>query len=238
MTLTRHQKGCYMDLLVAQFNSGPLSLETIKTVLGQDQAVWTVLSKKFKQGSDGSFYNGRLATEIEKRVNYTVKQKERVDKRWATEREKKYHGITTVLPTNIPIIENRNENGIKEGGAGETIKTAPKNTAQFPTPKDFGPLPEFEIGKARQLVQIVFRKDFTDAELNNQFNLFKLLSLTGKKFYETESEVFLHFQNWLKLQDLSKTTAQEQPAQKQSNDIAEQLRKTKERMAARGEAAA
>lgn len=70
MTLSRHQKGCYLDLLIAQFNNGPLSLETIKIVLGQDQATWTVLSSKFKQDSQGNFSNERLATEIEKRKEY------------------------------------------------------------------------------------------------------------------------------------------------------------------------
>ncbi len=70
MIMSRHQKGCYIDLLITQFNNGPLSLETIKTVLGQDQAIWTVLSSKFKQDSSGNFFNERLATEIEKRKKF------------------------------------------------------------------------------------------------------------------------------------------------------------------------
>lgn len=70
MLLTRHQKGCYIDLLMAQFNKGPLSLDQIKTLLGQDQAVWTVLQEKFIRDSSGKYYNEKMAAEIEKRKNF------------------------------------------------------------------------------------------------------------------------------------------------------------------------
>lgn len=75
MVMSRHQKGCYLDLLIAQFNNGPLSLESIKTILGQDQATWTVLSSKFKQDSEGNYYSARLVTEIEKRKQFTESRK-------------------------------------------------------------------------------------------------------------------------------------------------------------------
>jgi hypothetical protein len=82
MGLTRHQKGCYIDLLVAQFNRGPLSLETIKTVLGQDQATWTILSSKFKQDAEGCFYNERLATEVVKRRQFSQSRRDNAKKRY------------------------------------------------------------------------------------------------------------------------------------------------------------
>src|SRR5688572_21835965 len=104
MTMTRHLKGCYIDLLVAQFNSGPLSLETIKTVLGSDQASWTVLSSKFKQTAEGLFFNERLVAEKFKREEYSNKQSERVKKRWYKS------GIDSGNTTVLPKIENRNGN--------------------------------------------------------------------------------------------------------------------------------
>jgi len=117
MTMTRHIKGCYIDLLVAQFNSGPLSLEEIKTVLGTDFAAWGSLSKKFKTTDDGLFFNERLATEKAKRSEFSNKQKERINKRWNKS------GIESGNTAVLPKIENENGNGIKEGGVGETIKT-------------------------------------------------------------------------------------------------------------------
>lgn len=79
MTLSRFQKGCYMDLLTAQFNTGHLTLEEIKTVLGNDFAVWGVLSKKFKEDSAGNFYNERLEFEIVKRKKFTKSRRDNLN---------------------------------------------------------------------------------------------------------------------------------------------------------------
>jgi hypothetical protein len=65
-----------MDLLDAQFNSGPLSLEEIKTVLGSDFATaWGALSKKFKASEKGLFFNERMEAEKLKRRTYVESRK-------------------------------------------------------------------------------------------------------------------------------------------------------------------
>lgn len=70
--MSRHVKGCYIDLLAAQFNSGPLSLDEIKTVLGSDFGLaWPTLQKKFAKGDNGLYLNERLQQEKEKRINYS-----------------------------------------------------------------------------------------------------------------------------------------------------------------------
>lgn len=148
MTFTRHLKGCYMDLLAAQFNSGPLSLEQIKTVLGTDQASWTVLSKKFKRevNSDGIevFFNERMETEKQKRSEHSKKQAENVKKRWD-----KYNGNTTVYTKPIPLEnEIENEKEFLKGGMGEKLlipemfSVFKKHLPNYPgdQEKDFHPL--------------------------------------------------------------------------------------------------
>lgn len=70
LLLNRPQKGCYIDLLVAQFNNGPLTLEEIKTLLGSDFGHWPKLEKKFTF-MDGRYYNQRLETEKHKRSSFT-----------------------------------------------------------------------------------------------------------------------------------------------------------------------
>ncbi len=71
-TLSRHLKGCYMDLLEAQFNNGTLSLDEIKTVLGSDfGTAWPALQKKFKQDDNGLYYNERLLFEVIKRKKFS-----------------------------------------------------------------------------------------------------------------------------------------------------------------------
>lgn len=118
--LSRHLKGCYIDILHAQFNNGHLSLEEIRTVLGQDQAAWTVLSKKFKQDSNGLFYNERLDHEKNKREAYTESRRQS-----RLKGQIKTHDPTYVEHT-LQRMENRNENENKdlnslERGVGENL---------------------------------------------------------------------------------------------------------------------
>lgn len=70
LLLNRSQKGCYIDLLVAQFNNGPLTLEEIKTLLGSDFGQWPKIEKKFTF-MDGRYYNKRLEEEVRKRSKFT-----------------------------------------------------------------------------------------------------------------------------------------------------------------------
>lgn len=97
--LTRHQKGCYIDILIQQFHKGSLTLNEIRTILGADYGkVWPTLLDKFKVDEAGKYFNVKLKTEMEKRAEYSKKQSDRVKKRWD-----EYHGNTPVLP-----VENVN----------------------------------------------------------------------------------------------------------------------------------
>lgn len=113
VTMTRHLKGCYMDLLHAQFNSGRLSLAEIKTVLGGDfGTVWPSLVKKFKQDENGNFFNAR-AEEVKKdRSAFLEKQRKNGGKGGRPPSK-----ITQNNPTNNPDLTNKeneigNENRI------------------------------------------------------------------------------------------------------------------------------
>ncbi len=91
----RFQKGCYIDLLEAQFQIGHLSLDQVKNILGADFSEWKTIKKKFIQDNEELFFNERLEVEIIKRQQYSQRQKERVNKRWD-----KYRGNTVVIPVN------------------------------------------------------------------------------------------------------------------------------------------
>lgn len=75
VTMSRHLKGCYIDLLHAQFNNGHLSLDEIKTVLGADFAAWNTLQKKFETDPKGLFFNKRLEEEQIKRREWTASRR-------------------------------------------------------------------------------------------------------------------------------------------------------------------
>lgn len=153
VTMSRHLKGCYMDLLIAQFNSGPLSLEEIKTVLGTDFAAWGSLSKKFKQNPKGLFFNERLDAEKTKRLQFSAKQKERINKRWY--KSGIQSGNTVVLPIEN---ENRNEDEIevkKKGGVGENMLLPEMfNVWQKENPK-YKPIREDDFTGLRKIAEFI-----------------------------------------------------------------------------------
>ena len=123
MIFTRFLKGCYIDILIAQFNSGHLSLEEIKTVLGSDFGqAWPTLQKKFKKDDDGLFFNEKLETEMIKRKEYS---KSRADNR----KKKDMKQICkTHEPTYVLHMENENEiiNDIKDSIKKESSKNVPR----------------------------------------------------------------------------------------------------------------
>lgn len=80
-TFTRHQKGCYMDLLCAQFNTGPLAIDEIKNVLGSDFGQWPTLRKKFETNVNGLFFNVRLMKEVVKRKGYSKSRRDNLSKK-------------------------------------------------------------------------------------------------------------------------------------------------------------
>jgi len=64
------QKGCYMELLILQFNAGTFTESQVKEVLSiRFDYAWPTLKRKFK--TDGTYYwNERLQQEKDKRLNF------------------------------------------------------------------------------------------------------------------------------------------------------------------------
>ena len=120
ITFSRHLKGCYVDLLYAQFNEGHLSLDEIKTVLGSDfGSAWPTLQKKFKVDNDGLFYNERAEIEKNKRIAFTESRKNNLKSH--KQPHMKTHKESLMENEN----ENRNRNEIK-GVQGDSKKVLKK----------------------------------------------------------------------------------------------------------------
>jgi hypothetical protein len=79
---TRAHKGAYMDLLMAQFNMGHMSVEDIKIILNGDfDLMWeSKLEKKFKKDSNGLYYNERLEKEQIKRQEFNMSRRKNLKK--------------------------------------------------------------------------------------------------------------------------------------------------------------
>jgi len=81
-TFTRSHKGAYMDLLMAQFNYGHMSLQDIKNILNADfEEMWeSKLKFKFILDENGLYYNERLEFEKEKRRKFTESRGKNLNK--------------------------------------------------------------------------------------------------------------------------------------------------------------
>jgi len=108
--MSRFLKGCYIDLLHAQFNNGPLSLDEVKAVLGGDFGQsWPTLQRKFSVNPEGLFFNERLELEKTKRKDFTEsRRKNRLKKTYDTS----YDKDMIQHMTNHMENENRNINSI------------------------------------------------------------------------------------------------------------------------------
>lgn len=73
LTFTRSHKGAYMDLLMAQYSNGHMSIDDIKTVLAIDfESMWeSKLKRKFKTDDNGLYYNQKLEDVINSRKGFT-----------------------------------------------------------------------------------------------------------------------------------------------------------------------
>lgn len=106
VTLSRHLKGCYIDLLSAQFNNGKLSIDEIKTVLGSDfGSSWPALQKKFKF-EDSLYFNERLQQEKDKRINFTASRRSNA-KAYAPATAEHMENTNININTELPIWLNK-----------------------------------------------------------------------------------------------------------------------------------
>lgn len=101
MLLNRHQIGCYIHLLIAQFNNGPLTLEEVKQILKEDFPQWKNLSNKFSS-MDGRYYNQRLYDEMTKRSKFTASRRSNAS------------SIPSLAQATAEHMEDRNENRNKD----------------------------------------------------------------------------------------------------------------------------
>jgi hypothetical protein len=125
-TMNRHLKGCYLDVLIAQFNIGPLSFDEIQEVLGADfEKFWPRLQKKFSINKDGLFFNERLELEKEKRQKYLLHQSENGKKGGRPKKPNETHGLSQTKPKQ-KHLENRNENRSINKEENENKKTRAK----------------------------------------------------------------------------------------------------------------
>ena len=165
-----------MDLLHAQFNNGPLSLDEVKAVLGGDFGqAWPSLQKKFSVSPEGLFFNERMENEKTKRKKHSEHQRSNALKRW--KKDDSCDGIcdgnATAYAMAMPL-ENENEN---------------RNES-----KD--ELEELEAGKTVEYCRITLSRDYDINRIRELWVAFVIQNPT----HPSKKEKIRHFRNWIKTQ--------------------------------------
>lgn len=207
VTLNRHLKGCYIDLLHAQFNNGRLSLAQVKTVLGVDFAQgWPALQAKFKKDGSDNYYNERLDEEIQKRRAFSKKQSDTAKKRWGDK-----SGNATAYAKGMPLEnENEIENAIvvKDGGPGEELPGPVKGIFTDMIDKQIE-LTDLQIQNTITFVRIVSKKTLTVQEVRDYWDAFKINQFYKHEWKPSFEDVVSHFQHSLKIEKQKNGTHQQ-----------------------------
>lgn len=202
-TFTRHLKGCYIDLLSSQFNSGRLSLAEIKTVLGADFGPsWPALQKKFRKDENDLYYNERMEQEQEKRKRFTESRRRNLD----SKQKKPLVGDHMVNGTGSLMdneIENENRNRVVERGMGKeegSIELPPDGFLGKNLDKSIV-LTDEEITESITYLKIKVKKVFDRREIVEQWEAFKIKVSGTTKWYNGRKELTNHFIDSLKVEN-------------------------------------
>lgn len=102
-----------------------------------------------------------------------------------------------------------------------------KDFNTMPLPENFNGLPEIKIGSVIELFRITKQTDISSAQVSGLWGIFKNQHLTGKKYYANEDEVYSHFINWSKKQNIENGTGPNKTGAKLSPSAARnQARRT------------
>ena len=211
LLMTRHHKGAYMDVLMAQVNNGHMALQEIKTLLGpQDENIWeTVLRKKFIQDSEGKYYNKKLEDVINKRRAYTESRRNNLKKETP-------HKADHMGDDMEPHMGNRNRNRNRDSNEIGVQGEEKKDLVEEKDPVDF----QFIIDNYHHLcpkmnkVAVInkLREGFINARIGEygQQKVIEVLRLAGEsdflngkndKAWKADFEWIMRPQNFVKIME-------------------------------------
>jgi hypothetical protein len=118
---------------------------------------------------------------------------------------KKVRGLREVLKTSMVMDMVKTE---KEGLEGKTETPTQKIPWNMKPgePEMSLELPEINRGSVVQLFAITKHQQVADAQVLGLWKIFKIQNFTGQKFYQSAKEVYSHFLNWCKSQQVPKVT--------------------------------
>jgi hypothetical protein len=186
-TMSNEQVGKYIRLLCLQHQKGGLSEKDMLNICqSYDEDIFNKFAKK-----DSLFINVRLADESEKRKKFTESRKNNRKGNKLTTHD---NHMNNICETHVEHMENENEN--------ENIIVLNKNGKKFIS-SDFKDLPDQYFEVIKRQIKTIKQMSINDFQIKDLWECFKVEKLTGDKWFNTESEVYSYFTNWIKNQKFS-----------------------------------
>lgn len=181
-------KGCYIELLIYQFNNGRFTESEAKQVLSICfDSAWPMLKRKFN--FDGQYYeNTRLSIEIDKRKKFSesrranaLRKKRDVkdDEAYAKHMENENENENIIMDIHLKLKEEIFLKNDQEQKRFDLMKTELLNSESW-------------IENIARLEQI------SVVEVKKYLNEFLQLTRVNEKFRESLKEVKSYFANWIR----------------------------------------
>lgn len=202
---TRHQKGCYIDLLESQFYLGHLSLEQIKNILGSDFSQWSTIKEKFVQDEQDKFFNERLELEKNKRAKYSEsRSKNRLGKDMINISKSYEQHMNNTPETETEIVL---DSVVKDRGVGKGFAV----TEEIVIP--------VKVLEAAEMNQFVLTKNKNTLFLTDQWTVFlkERINDPPEKRYYSISDLTSYFLNWVRNKHPSKNLNHDNSGRAKSN---------------------
>jgi hypothetical protein len=188
-TMSNEQVGKYIRLLCLQHQKGSLNEKDMLNICQTyDEDIYNKFVKK-----DNLYINVRLSDESEKRKKFSESRK---NNRKGIKSTTYDNHMNNICETHVQHMENENEN------ENEDIIVLNKNGKKFIS-SDFSNLPDQYFEVIKRQIKTIKQMSINDFQIKDLWECFKVEKLTGDKWFNTESEVYSYFTNWIKNQKFS-----------------------------------
>lgn len=184
----------------------------------------------------GQFIFGRNRAQEELKINgsaiYRIMQKFEDLKQISIESNSHYSLITICNYNSYQNIKDKDEQPVNsQRTTGEQLANSQRTTGEhikeeleekeskeekevfntMPKSKDLNGLPEIKIGSVIELFRITKQTDVTSDDVIGLWEIFKVQTLHGKKYYANPDEVYSHFINWSATKKIEKNESTSKP---------------------------
>lgn len=210
---TRHmtdaEVGCYIRLLLAQFNSKngtlPLDENFLQRFSDSFKESWPIVKEKFNQIGNKTIQNERLEKERVKKLIFTQHQSENAKigakKRSANAQPTLSHPDANATAKQTPLgYGYGKEKGEKEGMGGKEVLTIPI-TGFFSDKLDKTIiLTEIQVGATIRFIHLTCKVDLLEKDIGDNWEAFKIRQFNIHEWYNSFERLLNHFRNSLKLE--------------------------------------